>query len=113
MRAQVRATGVGRGCLRGGGGAQRLVKGRRARPRDADRVLGGAHPKHVEHAEFIRARLYIRDAGHIEAQRLVERRRKLPIDTRDFKYGAKCAAALKQRPGGGADWRFGAGLCGL
>ena len=99
--------------MRGSGGAQRLVKGRRARLRDADRVLGGAHPKHVEHAEFIRARLYIRDAGHIEAQRLVERRRKLPIDTRDFKYGAKCAAALKQRPGGGADWRFGAGLCGL
>ena len=33
--------GVGRGCLRGGGGAQRLVKGRRARLRDADRVPGG------------------------------------------------------------------------
>ena len=29
------------GCLRGGGGAQRLVKGRRARLRDADRVPGG------------------------------------------------------------------------
>ena len=59
--------------MRGSGGAQRLVKGRRARLRDANRVLGGAHPKHVVHAEVIRARLCIRDAGHIETQRLVER----------------------------------------
>eukprot|EP00964_Phaeocystis_antarctica_P009992 scaffold5448_cov59-Phaeocystis_antarctica.AAC.4 len=65
--------GLGDGArARGGGGGARSVNG------GTDWALGtrharrGAHPKHVAH---------VRDAGRVEAQRLVERRRFLPSRT--------------------------------
>ena len=50
----------------------------------------GAHEKHVLHAC---------DAGRVEAQRLVERRRFLPSGKGSLGRGATC------RPGGGVGWR--------
>ena len=46
------------------------------------RARGGTHVKHVAH---------IRDAGRVEAQRLVERRRILPSRKEGIRCGARCA----------------------
>eukprot|EP00964_Phaeocystis_antarctica_P080636 scaffold50376_cov38-Phaeocystis_antarctica.AAC.2 len=58
-------------CRRAGGGGRRWRKqraGERARLQIRGRALGGAHLEHVAH---------VRDAGGVEAQQLVERRRVL------------------------------------
>ena len=55
-------------CREGDGGARSVVRGR-ARLHIRGRAREGAHPEHVVH---------VRDAGGVEAQRLVERRRILP-----------------------------------
>eukprot|EP00964_Phaeocystis_antarctica_P079951 scaffold49868_cov57-Phaeocystis_antarctica.AAC.4 len=89
--------------------AQRLEEGRRAGREAGGRREGGgassaqgrlncggcwqgtrgAHPKHV---------LHVVDAGRVEAQRLVECRRFLPIGNGSIGRGAPC------RPGGGSAW---------
>ena len=61
----------------------------RARLQAGGRARGGAHPEHGVHA---------RDAGGVEAQRLVEHRRALPRVERRA-YGAG-------RGAGGGRWRF-------
>ena len=66
MRGEVRGPGGGRG--RGAGAAQAARTGR-AQLEVGGQGTRGAHPEHV---------LHVRDAGRVEAQRLVERRRALP-----------------------------------
>eukprot|EP00964_Phaeocystis_antarctica_P130257 scaffold94142_cov54-Phaeocystis_antarctica.AAC.3 len=51
--------------------------------------MRGAHPEHAVHA---------RDAGRVEAQRLVERRCDLPSRKEGVRRGARCG------PGGGRAW---------
>ena len=50
---------------------------------------------HVEHA------VHVRDAGRVEAQRLVERRRGLPSRKEGMRCGARCGAGLRGRQGVG------------
>eukprot|EP00964_Phaeocystis_antarctica_P117933 scaffold81772_cov49-Phaeocystis_antarctica.AAC.6 len=69
-------------------GGTRSVQGR-ARLQIGGRPRGGAHPEHVIHA---------RDAGGVEAQRLVERRRPLPrVKRRAYDAGQ----GVRREPGGG------------
>eukprot|EP00964_Phaeocystis_antarctica_P140615 scaffold105480_cov45-Phaeocystis_antarctica.AAC.1 len=72
-RVERRAYGAGRRAGREaeGGGRPRCTQraGERARLQIWGRARGGAHVEHVAH---------VRDAGGVEAQRLVERRRALP-----------------------------------
>eukprot|EP00964_Phaeocystis_antarctica_P109099 scaffold73594_cov55-Phaeocystis_antarctica.AAC.2 len=87
----------------------RSVQGR-ARLQIGGRGRGGAHVEHEAH---------VRDAGGVEAQRLVERRRPLPRVERRA-YGAGQGAAreaggggrprCKQRAGEGSTADLGAGL---
>eukprot|EP00964_Phaeocystis_antarctica_P134211 scaffold98436_cov66-Phaeocystis_antarctica.AAC.2 len=76
-----------------------------------NRARGGAHVEHVAH---------IRDAGRVEAQRLVERRRVLPSVERtacdagrgvDWEAESGGRPRCKQRAGEGstADWEQGTG----
>eukprot|EP00964_Phaeocystis_antarctica_P005628 scaffold3067_cov67-Phaeocystis_antarctica.AAC.3 len=62
--ARARASEAG-----GGGRLRRMQHTGRARVQTGSRARGGAHPEHVAH---------VRDAGGVEAQRLVEGRRALP-----------------------------------
>ena len=76
---------MGRGMRVGrrGGGGRRRLKERAGQGLTADyrgKALGGAHPEHVAH---------VRDAGGVEAQRLVKRRRALPRVERRA-YGVGC-----------------------
>ena len=97
------------GAGQGAGGCTHSVQGR-ARLQMWGRAQGGAHEEHAVHAH---------DAGGVEAQRLVERRRALP---RVKKEGMRCrkrcrvtgggrrrATAVHARRGGGLDCRYGAG----
>ena len=72
-RVKSRACVAGRGAGRGAGGGGRPRCEQRAREGSTaqigSRARGGAHPEHEAH---------IYDAGGVEAQRLVERRRLLP-----------------------------------
>eukprot|EP00964_Phaeocystis_antarctica_P119585 scaffold83304_cov53-Phaeocystis_antarctica.AAC.1 len=54
--------------------------------------MRGAHPEHEVH---------VRDAGRVEGQRLIERRRGLP----SRKEGVRCGA--RRGPGGGRAWAGG------
>eukprot|EP00964_Phaeocystis_antarctica_P038779 scaffold22176_cov50-Phaeocystis_antarctica.AAC.4 len=50
--------------------------------------MRGAHPEHPEH---------VRDAGRVEAQRLVERRRVLPSRKEGVRCGARCGPGVEGR----------------
>eukprot|EP00964_Phaeocystis_antarctica_P103349 scaffold68639_cov42-Phaeocystis_antarctica.AAC.1 len=91
-----------------GDGGARSVQGR-ARLQIGSRARRGAHVEHVAH---------VRDAGGVEAQRLVERRRGLPrVERRAYGAGRDSAREAggggrprcTQRAGGGPDCRLGAG----
>eukprot|EP00964_Phaeocystis_antarctica_P045979 scaffold26514_cov53-Phaeocystis_antarctica.AAC.2 len=109
MRGKVQ---TGRPEVAGDRGA-RNVQGR-ARLQIGSRARGGAHPEHPEHGC---------DAGGVEAQWLIERRRVLPrVERRacDAGRGAVreagrpwATAERKQRAGEGstADWEQGTGRC--
>ena len=56
----------------------------RARLQVGGGARGGAHPEHVDH---------VRDAGGVEAQRLVERRRALPSRKGGIRCGPRCGPA--------------------
>ena len=77
MRGEARGPGGGRG--RGAGAAQAARTGR-AQLEVGGQGTRGAHPEHV---------LHVRDAGRVEAQRLVERRRLLP-SRKESKEGIRC-----------------------
>ena len=78
-RGEVRRAGVW-----GGGGAQAAFRGK-ARLKAVGQGTRGAH---LEHA------LHVRDAGGVEAQRLVERRRVLPrVERRAYGAGRGCGPA--------------------
>ena len=97
-RVERKACGAGRGM--GVGGQQavddrgaRSVQGR-ARLQIGGRARGGAHLEHQVH---------VCDAGGIEAQRLVERKRALPSRKKGIRCGERCGA------GRGAGGRKGGG----
>eukprot|EP00964_Phaeocystis_antarctica_P064937 scaffold39110_cov45-Phaeocystis_antarctica.AAC.1 len=87
VRGEVQSTG--RPEVAGDRG-ERGVQGR-ARLQIGSRARGGAHVEHVAHG---------RDAGGVEAQRLVERRRVLPRVERRA-YGAGRGAEYREAGGGG------------
>ena len=94
-RVERRACDAGRDAAREAGGrgaagdrGARGVQGR-ARLQIGSRARGGAHEEHVAH---------VRDAGGIEAQRLVERRRVLPRVERKACGAGRDAG---REPGGG------------
>eukprot|EP00964_Phaeocystis_antarctica_P051223 scaffold29871_cov36-Phaeocystis_antarctica.AAC.2 len=102
--------GEGAGGREGGGRPRRKQRAwERARLQIWGRARGGAHAEHVAH---------VRDAGGVEAQRLVERRHVLPRVERKA-YGAgqgacpggrrRRATAVHATCRGGLDCRFGAG----
>ena len=104
MRAGRREGGGRPRCTRGAQGRARLQIGSRAR--------GGAHGEHVGH---------VRDAGRVEAQRLIERIRELPRVKRGV-YGVGRGARYREAGGSGrprctqragkgssADWGQGTG----
>ena len=80
MRRKVRLgrrAGVGR--LWGGGGASGMCTRRVSDSKLGAQGTRGAHPEHVDH---------VRDAGRVEDQRLVERRRALPrVERRGYGAG--------------------------
>ena len=98
MGAACGASVEGLGGVGGGAAAAQAACRERARCRGSLAREGtrGAHVKHVRHA---------RDAGRVEAHRLVERRRELPRGKRGGRgeKGATCGA------GGGAEGRGGGG----
>eukprot|EP00964_Phaeocystis_antarctica_P045220 scaffold26019_cov69-Phaeocystis_antarctica.AAC.3 len=104
-----RGAGQEAGGEAGGGGHRgaRSVQGR-ARLQIGGRARGGAHVEHVDHG---------RDAGGVEAQRLVERCRPLPrAERRAYDVGqgagkeaAGAVHAQRAREGPTADWDQGRG----
>ena len=95
-----------RGELRGGRARQMAENGGgvqwRTRLQIEGRARGGAHVEHLAH---------VRDAGGVEAQRLVERRRVLPrVERRACGAGRGCGSGgVRPACRGELDCRFGAG----
>ena len=85
----------------GGGGAQAACTGR-ARLKAGGQGTRRAHVEHDVHA---------RDAGRVEAQRLVERRHVLPSRKEGIRCGVRCAGQEAGRAwgGGGASGMHGEG----
>ena len=98
-RVERRAYDTGRSSGREAGVGERprckrcALQGR-ARLQTGGRARGGAHPEHAVH---------VRNAGGVEAQRLVERRRDLPrVKRREF--GAGRGAEYREAEGGVRPW---------
>eukprot|EP00964_Phaeocystis_antarctica_P096871 scaffold63096_cov53-Phaeocystis_antarctica.AAC.2 len=64
----------------------------RARLKAGGQGTRGAHPEHVVH---------VRDAGRVEAERLVERRRGLPSRKAGMRCGKRCGPGGVRALGGG------------
>ena len=97
MRDEVRATGEAGG--RGAEAVQAACRGR-VRLKAGRQGTRGAHIEHVAH---------VLDAERVEAQRLVKRRRGLPIKSRAYESGRGAGRKVGGRGGGsGASaWRMG------
>ena len=102
VRGEVQSTGEPKAA---GDRSARRAQGR-ARLRIGSRARGGAHVEHVAH---------VRDAGGVEAQWLVERRRVLPrVERRAYRAGRGAAREAADDRGAssvqeGLDCRLGAG----
>eukprot|EP00964_Phaeocystis_antarctica_P058049 scaffold34414_cov60-Phaeocystis_antarctica.AAC.4 len=87
MRGEMRPE---RQAGRGGAATQAACTGR-APAEGWGRGTRGAHPEHVAH---------VCDAGRVEAQRLVERRRVLPSRKEGMRCGARCGLGGERAWGG-------------